>query len=377
MAISHQKSRGDKLIRVLVLSNMYPGKRSLTYGIFVKNQVESLRKRNMIVDVVAIDDPRMGKKYALMKYGKWALKCFVNFLIKGKQYDIIHAHYVYPTGVIGLLYKKWLKNALFVTAHGGDIDRMARRNKKIFQKTKEILEGADHVIAVGHQLKKDIVEDFSINENKVSVLNMGVNREVFYPMDKKEAAHQIGLDPQSFHILYVGNFIKEKGLEELAAAFLEVERKYKNVQLHLIGSKKSEDFYNHLTKLFGNKLNESVHIYPAKPQKELAMWMSAANLFVLPSHIEGFGLVALEAMACGTPVVGTEVGGLKYLLAGGCGLAVPPRDEKQLASAIFRCFEDPELVRNMVDKGQEKAEINSEERMINALCELYKQQLKI
>lgn len=355
---------------------MFPSKRSLTYGIFVKNQVESLKKRGFSVEVVAISDPRVGKLRAILKYGKWALKGLATVLFKGKKYDVVHAHYVFPTGIIGLLYKKIFKKPFFVTAHGGDIDRMAKRNARMFNWTKKVLENADQIIAVGEQLKEDIVKDFSIEDGKVSVLNMGVDRQIFHPIDKKVAAAELGLNPQDFHILFVGNFIKAKGLEELAAAFLEVCHHHEHVHLHLIGSKKDGAFYEHLLALFGDKVGQRIHFYSAKPQKELAKWMSAANLFVLPSHIEGFGLVALEAMSCGTPVIGTAVGGLKHLLEDGYGILVPPKNVAGLADAIKNCVDFENITENLIKKGVEKAEANSEEKMISALCQIYSENIR-
>ncbi|WP_347862211.1 glycosyltransferase [Salimicrobium sp. PL1-032A] len=205
--------------KILVISNMYPGARSRTFGVFVKNQVESLREEGMDVDVVSVTDPRMAKVHVLKKYIAWVLMLMRVFLSRRKSYDIIHAHYVFPSGFFGTIFRTFSKARLIVTAHGGDIDRMARKNKLLFGLTKRTLKRADHVIAAGEVLKRDITRDFNISTEKVSVLSMGVDRDVFRPVPKEEAKRGLGLDPDGYHVLFVGNLIRAKGLDELLTAF--------------------------------------------------------------------------------------------------------------------------------------------------------------
>src|SRR5699024_5579626 len=143
--------------RILIVSNMYPGKRSQTYGNFVRNQVEQLREKGLIVDVAAITDPRKGKFHTIKKYSLWFLKIFFILIFKGRKYDLVHAHYIFPSGWLALLFKRLFNTKVFVTSHGGDIDQMPKKGQYIYRQTKNILRKADHVIAVGEQLKKDMV----------------------------------------------------------------------------------------------------------------------------------------------------------------------------------------------------------------------------
>ncbi|WP_229745382.1 glycosyltransferase [Pullulanibacillus pueri] len=360
-------------VKILVLSNMYPSVKALSFGIFVKNQVEALKKRNLDVDVIAIDDARMGLRFALPKYSKWLLKNIMRMLKAGTSYHIIHAHYIFPTGMVGLWYKKLFKAKLIVTAHGGDIDRMARKSQRLFTYTRKVLEHADHIIAVGEQLKEDIVRDFSIEPCKVSVLNMGVNRELFYPIDQKLAVRRLGLNPSKKHILFVGNIIKDKGLRELFSAFQILSASDRELELHLIGHHKEPVFYEELAVQASQMGSDRIHFYPVQSQAQLACWMSACDLFVLPSYMEGFGLVALEAMSCGTPVVATAVGGLKYLIGEENGLLVPPKNSEALAEAMAHVLNDSEVYTNLVKNGLKLAECYSEHKLIDSLINLYKQ----
>ncbi len=357
--------------RILVLSNMYPGPKQATFGIFVKNQVEALRNRGMDVDVVAVDDPSMERKHVLMKYSNWAWKTFSAFVRKGRKYDVVHAHYVFPTGMLALLFKKVLGTRLVVTAHGGDIERMAKKNERIRKWTKRILQEADEVIAVGHELQQTIIHDFGVEEKRVSILNMGVNRSVFKPYPKEEVRQSLGIPNGVRPILFIGNLIPEKGVEELLAAFKELKMQDDQLQLYLIGNPKKQLYKEKLEALVRDQEIKGVFFKEALPQQEIAKWMSAADLFVLPSYLEGFGLVALEAMACGTPVVGTKVGGLRYLLTDGHGVLVEPKQMESLRDGMEQVLSHKESANLLVERGFARAEEFDQERIIDRLLELY------
>ncbi|WP_256833469.1 glycosyltransferase [Parageobacillus thermoglucosidasius] len=355
--------------KILALSNMYPTEMAKSFGIFVKNQVEALRGRGLHVDVIAVTNPRTDKVNVLTKYILWLLRTLIHCVTKGRNYDVVHAHYVFPTGMLGLWYKKWWKAKLVVTAHGGDIDRMANKSGRIRKWTATILREADHVIAVGHKLAEQIRNEFDVPEENVSVINMGVNRRIFQPLDKEEARKRCGIGEHEIPILFVGNIIRQKGLIELVEAFSKLKKEYHSVSLYLIGAKKDNAFYNELTHRMEG-IND-VHILDAMQQKDVAVWMAAAEMFVLPSHLEGFGLVALEAMSCHTPVVGSRVGGLAYLLGDGAGVLVEPGNPDSLFEGMKKLLDDADLRKQLVQKGEERAQENDQERIIDQILQLY------
>jgi glycosyltransferase involved in cell wall biosynthesis len=357
--------------KILVLSNMYPTETAKSFGIFVKNQVEALRGRGLDVDVIAVTNPRTDKANVLMKYIFWFLRTLIHCMIKGRSYDVVHAHYVFPTGMLGLLYKKWWKTKLIVTAHGGDIDRMANKSGRIRQWTTTILQEADHVIAVGHKLAEQIRDEFGVPRENVSVINMGVNRRIFQPLDKDKARKRCGIDEHEVPILFVGNIIRQKGLIELVEAFSKLKKEYPSVSLYMIGAKKDNVFYNELIHRIKEAGINDVSIYDAMKQQEVAVWMAAAEMFVLPSHLEGFGLVALEAMSCHTPVVGSRVGGLAYLLDDGAGVLVEPRNPDSLFEGMKKVLDDPALRKQLIQKGEARAQENDQERIIDQILKLY------
>nr|WP_156645404.1 glycosyltransferase [Lentibacillus sp. JNUCC-1] len=349
---------------------MYPSKHSKTFGIFVEKQVEALKTKGVQVDVIAIRDPRKGKTFLLKKYIMFALKGLWNLMIYGKGYDVVHVHYIFPTGLLGILHKRLWKTKLIVTSHGGDIDQMSKKGSVIKKYTKKILDNADHIITVGEELKSNMEEQFSLNENKISVINMGVNRHIFHHRNRYEARQSLELPKEEKVILYVGNIIKAKGLDELVQAYKGLSNVIENPSLHLIGEPKDAMYFNELKAKAAEE--ETIYFHNAMNQEEVSRWMAASDVFVLPSHIEGFGLVALEAMACGLPVVGSDVGGLHYLLGDGAGIKVEPNNPKDLAEKLHIVLEDQALQKKIQQNGLKKAEKYDHLTQTEKVLSLYK-----
>lgn len=337
------RERREKMTKIIVLSNMYPSSNHPTFGIFVKNQVGLLNKVGVDTDVVAIQDPGKGKLTKLFKYSSWFIRAMFRMWKNRKTIDLVHAHYIFPTGVVAYLGKKWFRIPYVVTAHGGDIDQMPKKSPRIAAWTKKILKQADAVIAVGEKLKRDVVHDFHIEEEKVHVISMGVDPEVFYVRPQEIARETLELSKEATILLYVGNVIRAKGIIELIEAFEIVQKENEQLLLYIVGSQKDASFVEEVQAYIKEKqLEESIRLVGPQPQNTLALWMSAADVFVLPSYHEGFGLVALEAMAVGTPVVGSNVGGLPYLLEKDAGILVEPKNSQSLASGIEQALARPE-----------------------------------
>ncbi|WP_235822782.1 glycosyltransferase [Cytobacillus massiliigabonensis] len=359
--------------KILVISNMYPTAENRTFGIFVKNQVQALENMGDEVDVIAITDPKNGKLRVLKKYIIWFLQTVLNLLFKGKKYDVVHAHYVFPSGMLARAYKKLWKTPFVVTSHGGDIDRMAKKNARIRGWTTAILREADHVIAVGDALYEEINKQYGVERDRLSILNMGVNRDVFKPYPKKDIRAELGINENEKPILFVGNMIREKGLNELLLAFKTVKEKVPEAALYLIGASRNEAYRQELEEIIKSEELQTVAFKDPLPQMELAKWMSAAEVFVLPSHIEGFGLVAVEAMSCHTPVVGSEVGGLSYLLRDDYGILSAPKNPASLAEGILKVIEHEAVKDMLIQNGEKKAAANDEKKLIVKLQDIYNQ----
>ncbi|MGE7664313.1 glycosyltransferase [Ureibacillus composti] len=359
--------------KVLVISNMYPSKDHLSYGIFVKNQVEQLRQ-NGVQSVLAVNaNPATGKANVLKKYASWGMQVLSAFRKNKKDIGLTHSHYVFPSGMFSYLLKKRHNVPYIVTAHGGDINKMAKKSARIKGYTEKILQNADHVIAVGEELASDIVRDFRVSSDKISVMSMGIDRTVFHqPASKNEVAKKLGMDKQKVNFLFVGNIIQEKGVEELINAFLQLEQAQPNkAALYCVGSTKDVSFSTRMKDLAEGSTN--VHFIEPMPQKRLSEYFQAANVFILPSYIEGLGLVALEALACGTPVIASDVGGLHYMLQEQAGILVPPKSTEALYAEMEKVVQNNGhlLVNN--ERVDELLQFHDAEAIIARLKGLYKQ----
>ncbi|MFP7297232.1 glycosyltransferase [Neobacillus niacini] len=356
---------------VLIISNMYPSEHSPTFGIFVKNQVVALRKEGVQVDVLAITNASTKKQDVIFKYLSWLFRG-IFLLFKGYRYKTVHAHYVFPSGLIGLLFKLLWRSKLVVTAHGGDIDKMAKKSPLIQKVTKHILKKSDTVIAVGQRLYQEIQEHYRIEPNKLLLLSMGVNTNIFRKIAEKETMKsKLKINKDIPVILFVGNITRDKGLIELVKAFALVKKQISQAELHLIGSTKNKPFVEELTSIIKEERIEGIVFHDPKPQEEIAEWMNAGDVFVLPSYIEGFGLVALEAMACGTPVVASNVGGLSYLLNNNSGILIPPHNSQALSKGISQVLTNKETRDSLIQNGLKRAEEHNQKNIINKLKEIY------
>lgn len=357
--------------KIVVFSNMYPSSQHPTFGLFVKNQVELLQSAGLDVDVVAIQDPGKGKVRALQKYMIWFSRSVVYLMKNQKKLSLTHAHYAFPTGILSLMGKKMFGIPYVVTVHGGDIDQMAARSQRIARMTKRILQQAEAVIVVGDKLRKDVTSRFGVANENVHVMSMGVDTSVFNYVQKEEARNQIGLSQDEKILLFVGNITRAKGLLELVEAFDSLKLSLPDSSLYIVGSQKDSHFFEELRSFIRDKDVEDIHFKEPLGQGALSLWMSAADALILPSHHEGFGLVALEAMSAGTKVVGTDVGGLSYLLKDGAGVLVEAKNPDSLAQGMWSVLDEEVIV---IDEAVVRARIaeHSFEAVLEKLLSIYR-----
>lgn len=238
---------------------------------------------------------------------------------------------------------------------------------------RQAYETADHVVAVSDGMRRDILRAYpQIDESKVSVVYNGIDLASWRRVDEPELVRSLGIDPDRPAVVFVGRITRQKGLPYLlrAAALLPAD-----VQLILCaGAPDTPEIMEEVTGLV-RELQESrsgvVWIERILPRDELCAVLSTATAFVCPSIYEPLGIVNLEAMACGLPVVGTATGGIPEVVADGLtGRLVPiqqatdgtgtPLDPdrfvKELAAALTETVADPGMARLMGQAGRMRAE---------------------
>jgi len=216
---------------------------------------------------------------------------------------------------------------------------------------REVLEVADRIIAATPAELAQLQWLYQANTKKIVVIPPGVDLGHFYPIPADEAKEYIGVSPCDQVVLFVGRIEPLKGIDTLIEAIAIMAKKSITVCLSVIGGDptEDEDILNSemgrlqtLREKFG--LKHLVAFLGKRSQDTLPYYYSAVEAVVVPSHYESFGMVALEAMACGTPVVASQVGGLAFLVQDGVtGFTVPVDDPQALAERLISILSDREL----------------------------------
>lgn len=254
-------------------------------------------------------------------------------IIRKNNIDVIHSHSAVPTGFVSIFVSKILRRPHFITVHGMDVnDCIKHPIIKYF--VLFALNNCDTVIVVSDHLKKKLIST-GIYRKKIKILRNAINLNRFKPIRNYEIRERYKITNQEILILFVGYLDTFKGVFELVEAFHKLNNKYFNLKLMFVGvGPKSSDLINKTAKLglqdkilfVGNISHEYIHEY-----------YQAADIVVLPSYGEGGGppLSILEAMACGIPVIGSNVGGIPEGIHHSVnGLITSPKNINDLAKKI-------------------------------------------
>jgi D-inositol-3-phosphate glycosyltransferase len=284
----------------------------------------------------------------------------------GIQYDVLHSHYWLSGAAARELRRRWSTPILHMFHTLGRMkDAVAQRPeeretaRRIAVETEIVLpeNGADALIAATPIEERQLVELYSADPASIRVISPGVDTERFHPIPPAHAKEQIGLCADCCIILFVGRIEPLKGIDNLLRAIaLVVDKRAKlreDLRVPIIGGDpdriREDDEMVRLQELREELgIGDVVTFLGAKDQDLLQYYYSAAEMVVMPSDYESFGMVALEAMACGTPVIASDVGGLAFLVQHGrTGYRVPARDAAALAAKITRLLTDEGLRRRI------------------------------
>lgn len=255
--------------------------------------------------------------------------------------DIIHAHFVIPDGLAATYIGSEFSIPVVVTAHGSDVNKFPSYDERLKSSFSDTIKHSDAVVTVSNVLKKK-VEMYS-SPRRVESIPMGVDTRIFRPANNvQEVRQRLSLPLDTHVILFVGRPEYEKGIFELIKAFKIVCQSIMNVILAVVGYTQSSS--ECVSYIQHNGLADRVRILGSLPHIQVRDWMSACDIFVLPSHSEGLPTVVVEAMACGRAVVATPVGGVPQILEDGQnGIITPVKKPEILAEKIRLLIEDPNL----------------------------------
>jgi D-inositol-3-phosphate glycosyltransferase len=222
---------------------------------------------------------------------------------------------------------------------------------------------------------------------KIRVVPLGVDTRLFRPLRQTDARAALGRDACEFMILFVGRIEQIKGIDVLLEGVGDLLRGRRDLQrrtcLVVVGGamdpgadgSESEKIAELRAMVDAHGIAENVDFVGSLDQQELALYYAAADVCAVPSLTESFGLVALEAMACGTPVVATRVGGLQTVVTSDSGLLVPPNDAEALADAIGSLLDDMELRLQLSAGARVRAQQFTWERVADGIEDIYSELL--
>lgn len=355
-------------IRTLLFSTLYPSSSRPLNGIFVETRLRELLRTGLVQTRVVAPvpwfpstDPRYGE-YAAMartparellngievlhprylvapKIGMnvapfllalGARRTVADVIAGGFEFDVIDAHYYYPDGVAAAILARWFGKPLAITARGTDLNLIPNHwwPRKLIQWAAR---HADASIGVSSALT-DVLRGWRVDERKLHVMRNGVDLERFRPLPQAQARAALGIDGDPV-LLSVGNLFELKGHHVAIAALAVMSATHPHARLVIVGDGPERG----RLRLYATRLGvaDRVTFAGARPNAELLHWYSAADVLLLASSREGWPNVLLEAMACGTPVVASVIGGIPEIVRSDVGgRLVAERSGEAFAGAV-------------------------------------------
>jgi len=288
------------------------------------------------------------------------------------QYDLIHSHYWLSGLVAEKLRDAWGTPIVHMFHTLGRMkNRIATDDSQRASLTR--IRGEEHVIAIADRLIAATPAEeaqfqwlYGADMDKVATIHPGVDLERFHPIPADIAKKQIGIPIQDRNIVFAGRIEPLKGIDTLLKAIALIQKcrseTIKGVCVAIIGGDPwTDDRSAEMARLQAMRQDLGIHdlvtFLGAKDQNILPNYYAAAEMVVMPSHYESFGMVALEAMAMGTPVIASEVGGLAFLVQDNInGFHVPSRDPEALAERIYQLLTDSACRQRLGEQAQASAQ---------------------
>jgi glycosyltransferase involved in cell wall biosynthesis len=242
---------------------------------------------------------------------------------------------------------------------------------------KKVLEKADRIVATSPQ-EKEHMRSLVSTKGSIDIIPCGTDIRKFGSVNREAAREKLGIDPNAKVVFYVGRFDRRKGIETVVRAVAKSQMRDQNLKLVIGGGSRPGQSdgieRDRIEKIVGEVGLRDITTFPGRLGDDtLPSYYAAADVCVVPSHYEPFGLVAIEAMASETPVVASDVGGLQYtVVPEETGLLAPPKDDAAFAVAIDRILANPEWAKELGKKARVRVEKQfSWDGVASQLGELY------
>ena len=276
-------------MKILILTNAYPSEEKPYAGIFVKNQVEELKKYDDLdINIFSIKRSYTGSIGSILKYFNSFFK-FIFFVLP-RKYAVVHLHFFFPLIWFCVIYKFFHPSSrLIVTCHGSDINQNFNNRISCYIHS-QLTKMVDYVQVVGPDLAKSL--EIKLKRVPEAIKPAGISHHTFKPL----ALEKI------YDFIFVGTFSYGKGIDLLISA---IQKLPKNIRFCFIGSGVFE------AQLEGLKHNFNITMKKNLNQEEINEALNQSCYFILPTRYDAFGLVVTEALYCGTPVLVSDIAGMR------------------------------------------------------------------
>ena len=248
--------------------------------------------------------------------------------------DLLLAYWIYPDGHAAVQVARRLGVPCVVGALGSDIHVRSGVNERL---TRQTIGAADALLTVSVAMRQAAIRDYGAAPDKVHTIVNGFNTGVFGPQPQAQARAALGVDADAQLVVYVGRFVEAKGLRELLASLQALAPTHPRLRLALIGDGVMRD---ELRSLIGRSGLDDRVLQPGGMEPAgVAQWIAASDVLTLPSWSEGYPNVVVEALACGRPVVATDVGGTREIVRADNGILIPPRDVDALSRGLAEALQ--------------------------------------
>lgn len=396
-------------MKVLVISHMYPSSFNEVGGIFVHGQVKALVAKGIEVQVISLvpwtpfpinylsskwkSYSNIPERTVYEEINVWhpryltfprslfftssgqrmylGIKELIAKIYQEFKFDLIHAHVALPDGFAAIKLKQIYHKPVIITIHGQDLQQTLYKNTNCKNALSYVFERADQIITVSNKLRSIAKENFCFVKKIITIGNgVQVNKLIL-------KRNNISNGNNSTHkiILSVSNLIPQKGIDYNLQAFARLVDKYTNLKYLIIGDgpemKNLKELSNNL------RINKQVEFLGRLPHGEVMSYMAKPDIFSLPSWNEGFGVVYIEAMSQGKPVIGCQGEGVEdFVMHGKTGLLVKPKDVDSLTETLDFLLSNPEEAKVIGERAQKVVLENyTWEKNAEKTIEVYKEVL--
>jgi teichuronic acid biosynthesis glycosyltransferase TuaC len=305
-------------------ANMYPEFEGDYRGIFIHQMVRDLESRNITV--------KKAVKTQVSSLGYFSFYTESLCLSRNRDLDLMQAEYIPHSSVIPAVFGR-RDVPLILKFHGDDARIFPFKNPLFRQITRSMLRRAAYVITASEEMQKPLL-GLGLDPERCAAIHTGVDTVFFTPSSKENARHILGLSTDTTIFLFVGRLHVWKGIFEI----IEVARRCSQFLFVFIGPGTVPDHPSNC--MFLGQKNST----------EIRMWLNSADCLLLPTHTEAIPTVVMEAFACGTPAITTNIGGCPEIVEDGRnGLLVPLNDVNMLQDAVIWMHDNPESRRRMGD----------------------------